>query len=161
MSSTKHEPLRGLRDYEARWEQAGACDAESREPLSVVENLDGDWKVERLSGPLPMPFVWKRIRGGRGMTLVSPPSLRNRAVPPAQLPFRLKQREGHVALIYVGPLSFLVDELRLEADGSWLGRASAAGVRYAWFRMVRRKAPTTPLADSHGAGERKSENRRL
>jgi hypothetical protein len=94
----------------------------------MVDNLEGDWKVERLSGPLPMPFVWKRIRGARGTTRVLPFG--------PKLPFRLEQREEHVALIYLGPLSFMVDELRLEADGSWLGRANAAGVRYAWFRMV-------------------------
>jgi len=111
--------------YEDRWEPAGR-----QGPPSVVENLEGDWRVERLSGPLPMPFVWKKIRGGRGTTRVSSFGPR--------FPFRLEQRERYVALIYLGPLSFLVDELRLEADGSWLGRANAAGVRYPWFRMIPR-----------------------
>ena len=111
--------------YEDRWERAGR-----QEPPSVVDNLEGDWRVERLSGPLPMPFVWKKIRGGRGTTRVSSFGPR--------FPFRLEQRERYVALIYLGPLSFLVDELRLEADGSWLGRANAAGVRYPWFRMIPR-----------------------
>jgi hypothetical protein len=134
---TEREPLRGSRFYEERWERAGTRDAEGQEALSVVENLDGDWRVERLSGPVPMPFVWKRIRAGRGTTRVSPPLRRRRGLPlEPKLPFRLEQREGHVALIYLGPLSFLVDEVRLEEDGSWLGRANAAGIRYAWFRMV-------------------------
>jgi hypothetical protein len=134
---TEREPLRGSRFYEERWERAGMRDAGGQEALSVVGNLDGDWRVERLSGPVPMPFVWKRIRAGRGTTRVSPPLRRRRGLPlEPKLPFRLEQREGHVTLIYLGPLSFLVDEVRLEEDGSWLGRANAAGIRYAWFRMV-------------------------
>ena len=114
-----------MKEYKDRWERAGRL-----ETSSVIKNLEGDWRVERLSGPLPMPFVWKRIRDDWGTTRVS-------SFAP-KFPFRLQQREGHVALIYRGPLSFLVDELRLEADGSWLGRANAAGVRYAWFRMIPR-----------------------
>ena len=116
-----------MKEYEERWERAG------QESLSIVKNLEGDWKVERLRGPVPMPFVWKRIRYGRGETRVL-------AFGP-KLPFRLEQREGHVSLIYRLPLSFLVDELRREADGSWLGRANAAGTQYAWFRMVPMKTP--------------------
>ena len=137
MTFTEREPLRGSRFYEERWERAGMRDAEGQEALSVVGNLDGDWRVQRLSGPVPMPLVWKRIRAGRGTTRVSPPLRRRSSLPlEPKLPFGLEQREGHVALIYLGPLSFLIDELRLEEDGSWLGRANAAGVRYAWFRMV-------------------------
>jgi hypothetical protein len=75
-----------------------------------------------------MPFVWKRIRGGWGETYLLPFG--------PKFPFGLEQREGHVALIYRPPLSFLVDELRAEVDGSWLGRAKVAGFRYAWFRMT-------------------------
>ena len=131
----KREPGISIRDYERRWERAR--DAGREKLLNTVENLDGDWKIERLSGPAPIPFVWKRIENGRGTTRLSPPGLR----PEPKLPFRLEQREGHVALIYLGPLSFLLDELRPEADGSWLGRANAAGIRYAWFRMVRLESP--------------------
>ena len=145
MSFTEHEPHSGSKFYEERWERAGKRDAEGLEPLSVVGNLDGDWKVERLSGPVPMPFVWKRIRAGQGTTRVSPPLRRRRGLPlEPKLPFRLEQREGHVTLIYLGPLSFLVDELRLEEDGSWLGQANAAGIRYAWFRMSPFVSTTNP-----------------
>ncbi len=127
---------KGLKEYEDRWEWAGTRDAARREPLSVLRNLEGDWKVERLSGPVPMPFVWKRIRGGRGETRAFP-WWRSRGLPlEPKLPFELEQREGHVVLIYRPPLSFLIDELRLEEDGAWLGRANVAGFRYAWFRMI-------------------------
>jgi hypothetical protein len=153
VSSTKHKPRSGLREYEERWERAGARDAEAQKSLSVVGNMDGDWRVERLSGPVPMPFVWKRIRAGRGTTRVSPPLRRRSGLPlEPKLPFRLEQREGHVALIYLGLLSFLVDELRLEEDGSWLGRANAAGIRYAWFRMVSVESNINPASGIRNPG---------
>ena len=131
MSSTEHRPQSGPEDYKERWKRADERSVERQAWLDTLRNLQGDWKVERLSGPLPMPFVWKRIRGGRGETYFLPSSL-----PAPGLPFELEQRRGHVALIYRPPLYFLVDELRPEADGSWLGRASASGIRYAWFRMI-------------------------
>ena len=153
MSFTEHEPRSGSRFYEERWERAGKRDAERLEPLSVVGNMNGDWKVERLSGPVPMPFVWKRIRTGRGTTRVSPPIRRRISLPlEPKLPFRLEHREGHVALIYLGPLSFLVDELRLEEDGSWLGQANAAGIRYAWFRMLPMMSTINPASGSRNPG---------
>ena len=155
MSSVKHKPHSGLREYEERWERAGVHDAEAQNSLNIVGNLDGDWRVERLTGPVPMPFVWKRVRAGRGTTRVSPPLRRRRGLPlEPKLPFRLEQREGHVALIYLGPLSFLVDELRLEEDGSWLGRANAAGVRYAWFRMVPAESIMNSTRGAQGPGRR-------
>lgn len=106
-----------------------AVGAESQVVESVVEDLDGDWKVERLSGPVPMPGVYKAVRNGRGRTWA-------RWSPFPDLPFRLEQRKDHVLLIYGSPFSGLRDELRREADGSWLGRATVAGRRYAWFRMA-------------------------
>ena len=109
------------KDLEARWEQSAA--------VGGVESLDGEWKVQRLSGPVPMPGVYKAARGGRGTTWA-------RWSPFPALAFHLEQREGSVMLIYDSPLSFLEDELRLGDDGSWLGRARVAGVQYAWFRMV-------------------------
>ena len=153
MSSTRHRPHSDPRAYEERWQRAGMRGAEGRELLSAVGNLDGDWKVERLTGPVPMPFVWKRIRAGRGTTRVSSPLRQRRNLPlEPKLPFRLEQRQGHVALIYLGPLSFLVDELRLEEDGSWLGRANAAGIRYAWFRMVPVESNTNPASGIRDLG---------
>jgi hypothetical protein len=119
-----------MESYEERWRRASALDAaRPGGPASVPRNLEGNWEVQRLSGPLPMPFVWKHVRNGRGETYPSP-------LPVLGIPFRLEQREGYVALVYRFPLSFMVDELRLEEDGSWLGRAHASGVRYAWFRML-------------------------
>jgi hypothetical protein len=137
------EPQGNPTEYEDRWERAASVRNVARRELlgevsiSIVKNLEGDWKVERLSGPVPMPFVWKRIRGGRGETHVLPRSWQAIGAPlEPKFPFELKQREGHVSLIYRPPLSFMVDDLRLEANGSWLGQATAAGIRYAWFQMV-------------------------
>ena len=96
--------------------------------LSTIENLEGDWKVERLSGVVPMPGVWKRVRGPRGSTRIG----RSPGVP-----FRLEQRGNYVALIYRPPLHMMVDELRYEEPHSWLGRATVAGIEYARFRMAR------------------------
>lgn len=92
-----------------------------------VEALEGVWNVERLSGPLPVAGVWKRVWGVQGETRVwgSP-----------GIPFMLERREKCVALVYRPPLAFLVDELRLEESSSWIGRATVAGLGYAWFRMV-------------------------
>lgn len=137
------EPQGNPTEYEDRWERAASVHNVARRELlgevsiSIVKNLEGDWKVERLSGPVPMPFVWKRIRGGQGETHVLPRSWQTIGAPlEPKFPFELKQREGHVSLIYRPPLSFMVDDLRLEANGSWLGQAKAAGIRYAWFQMV-------------------------
>ncbi len=68
----QHAVRSGLKDYEERWERAGVSDAARGGLPSIVANLQGDWNVERLSGPLPMPFVWKRVRNGRGETYVLP-----------------------------------------------------------------------------------------
>ena len=137
------EPQGNPTEYEDRWERAASVRNVARRELlgevsiSIVKNLEGDWKVERLSGPVPMPFVWKRIRSGRGETHVLPRSWQAIGAPlEPTFPFELKQREGHVSLIYRPPLPFMVDDLRLEANGSWLGQAKAAGIRYAWFQMV-------------------------
>ena len=38
-----------------------------------MKDLEGDWRVERLSGLLPpMIAIWKRIRDGRGSTRFGP-----------------------------------------------------------------------------------------
>ena len=94
-----------------------------------MSHLEGDWRVERLSGVLPpMLGVWKRVCGYRGET---------RFGPLPGVPFRLEQREEYVALIYRPPFSMLVDELRAEADGSWLGRTTLGGRELGQFRMIR------------------------
>lgn len=124
-------PQSGMQGYEERWREVGAREVAWREQLGILRDLQGDWKVERLSGLLPMPFMWKRVRGGRGETYVLPPARRGPG-----LPFKVEQREGRAVLIYRPPLSFLVDELRLEGDSTWLGRATAAGILYAWFEML-------------------------
>ncbi len=113
--------------YEDRWQSAGARLVRGGSP-SVLKDLEGDWRVERLTGPVPMVGLWKRVSGTRGAT--------RGWWGPLGIPFKLERQEGHVALIYEPPFSFMVDELRLQEDGSWIGRAYAAGVRYAWFRMV-------------------------
>ena len=95
---------------------------------SVIANLQGDWRVVRLTGPLPMAGLWKQVNGAGGKT--------RGWWGPLGLPFELEQREERVLLVYKPPLAFMVDELRSEEDGSWIGRATAAGALYAWFRLV-------------------------
>ena len=97
-----------------------------------MTNLEGEWRVERLGGLLPpMIGIWKRIHGDGGQTRIG-------LLWPGA-PFRLVQRcEGHVALVYRPPLWGLVDELRIEADGSsWLGRAMLGSYELGRFRMTR------------------------
>ena len=76
-----------------------------------------------------MVGVHKRIRGDRGTTRVG-------LLP--GWPFRLERRSsGRVALVYHPPFSAFVDEIRAEADGSWLGRSTLGGLELGRFRMVR------------------------
>ena len=85
--------------------------------------LDGVWKVERVSGVLPpMVGVRKRIRGARGVT----------AVGPVQVPFTVAGR----TLRYHAPLGGLVDYLEPESEG-FSGRATVRGREYARFRLCR------------------------
>jgi hypothetical protein len=89
--------------------------------------LDGEWRVERVSGLLPpRPQLRKRIRGVEGATHVGPLRLRFAVRP-----------HGHqlVELVYGVPL--LVDRVRERGDGSWDGEAFLAGVPYCRFRLVR------------------------
>jgi ferritin-like metal-binding protein YciE len=95
-----------------------------------MKDLEGDWRVERLSGLLPpMTGVRKRIRGDRGESRIG-------LLP--GWPFRVERREGRVALIYDPPFSALVDELQAGAHGSWLGRSTLGGRELGRFRMSRR-----------------------
>jgi hypothetical protein len=103
-----------------------------------MKELDGDWRVERVGGLLPpMAGVWKRIRDDRGETCIG--------VLPVWS-FRVERREGYVALVYRPPFSALVDELRAETDGSWLGRSTLGGREIGEFRMVRLRRRNGPAA---------------
>jgi hypothetical protein len=107
-----------------------ASEINAVDPNNHLEKLQGDWRVERLSGLLPpMPGVWKRIHGCRGETRVGP-------LP--GIPFDLEPRADWVALIYRSPLSMVTDRLTPEADGSWMGRATIKGIELGRFSMRRR-----------------------
>jgi len=104
-----------------------------------VKPLEGDWRVERLTGVLPpMVGVWKRIRGDLGETWIGPLPI---------WPFRLEQREGYVALIYRPPFSLFVDEVWAQRDGSWLGRSTLGGHELGRFRMARYGGSVSRKAD--------------
>jgi hypothetical protein len=101
-----------------------------------TKELEGEWRIERLGGLLPpMVGIRKRIRGARGETRL--------AILPLW-PFRVERRTGRVALAYSPPLSLLVDELRPEARGSWLGRTVIGSLELGRFRMIRSKGHDDP-----------------
>ena len=114
--------------FEERWRKAGEY-YDGAQRLFSVDDLEGSWEVQRLSGLVPMSGIYKVISGNRGRTGA-------RWAPFGDVGFTLTQRGSSVVLVYNKPLSFMRDEFRREADGSWLGKARAAGVHYAWFRMV-------------------------
>jgi len=89
-----------------------------------VGELDGVWKVRRVSGALPpLAGVRKRIAGARGETVV---------VGGPGLPFDVHGLE----LRYRPPLQWLVDVL--EPDGPrFRGRATAFGCTYGRFELRR------------------------
>lgn len=120
----------GHDEYEKRWQVAGSGRHEGEpDPAPCAAALDGGWRVERLTGAVPMSGLYKVVCGGRGRTGAS-------WSPLPDLGFRLTRLESSVLLIYDSPLSFLRDEFRREADGGWIGRARAFGRQYAWFRML-------------------------
>lgn len=84
--------------------------------------LEGRWRVERVSGPLPPGGLRKRIGRRRGSTRLGP-------VPLAL--FRVRERT----------LDYLVwpvrDELSPAADGTWSGRGFLFGREFCRFRLVR------------------------
>jgi hypothetical protein len=86
-----------------------------------VPSLDGNWRVERVSGLLPPLRIRKRIAGTTGVTRIGP----------VLLPFRV----AGTTLRYRGPLRALVDELEPSGDG-FLGRGKFLGREYARFRLV-------------------------
>ncbi|MBA3734419.1 MAG: DUF892 family protein [Actinobacteria bacterium] len=84
--------------------------------------LDGVWKVERVSGALPpLHGCVKRIHGTRGTTEFP-------HVP--GLPFEVRGRELHY------PLSMFVDKLEPQ-NGSYLGRSTLLGRELGQFKMRR------------------------
>jgi ferritin-like metal-binding protein YciE len=94
-----------------------------------MKDLEGDWRVERLSGFLPpMLGIRKRIRGDRGEIQVG-------ALPGWS--FRVERREERVALVYREPFSAIVDELWTGSENSWLGRSTLGGRELGRFRMTR------------------------
>ncbi len=91
--------------------------------------LEGEWRLQRLSGALPpLIGVRKEVRGDRGKTWFGP-------FPAAS--FRVEEREDCLALVYRPPFSVLVDEVRRESEGSWLGKATLGGRTFGRFRMTR------------------------
>jgi hypothetical protein len=101
-----------------------------------MNELDGVWDVERVSGLLPpLVGVRKRIRGARGKTTVAG----------VGAPFDVVGRE----LRYRGPLRGLVDFLEPAVDGGWDGRATFLGREYGRFRLTPlREKPKPPSAAS-------------
>ena len=84
-------------------------------------SLDGDWRVERVSGLLPPVAMRKRVDGDSGVTQVGP----------LRLPFRVVG----TTLQYRPPLQAFADELQASGDG-FAGRAKIFGREYARFRLV-------------------------
>ena|SRR5215210_2188913 len=94
-----------------------------------VTDLEGDWRVARVSGLLPpMLGVWKRIHGNRGET---------RFGPLPGVAFRVEECEGDIALIYCPPLSMFIDQLRPGPHGLWLGQSTVCGRKFGRFQMTR------------------------
>jgi len=94
-----------------------------------MSDLDGSWRVERVSGFLPpLLGVRKRIHGARGETVVGR----------ARAPFDVVGQE----LRYRAPLAGLVDVLEPEPGGSWAGRATLHGREYGRFRLTPEKEET-------------------
>ena len=94
-----------------------------------MDELEGRWRVERLSGVLPpMVAVHKEIHGKRGET---------RFGHLIRLRFRIEEREDCSALVYRPPFSILVDEVRKRTQDSWLGETTLGGRTFGRFRMMR------------------------
>ena len=92
-----------------------------------MSDLDGLWRVERVSGLLPPLYgVRKRIEGDHGETRIGP-------LP--GVPFRV---DG-LTLVYHAPLGGFVDLLERKGDG-YNGRATFRGRDYGRFRLRREPA---------------------
>ena len=75
-----------------------------------------------------MVGVWKRTGPRWGESRVGPLIV---------WPFRVERREEGLALVYLPPFSALVDEVRPEPDGTWVGRSVLGGRELGRFRMRR------------------------
>lgn len=105
------------------------------------QQLEGEWRVERLSGLLPpMVGIWKRFSGESGETRFGALLVWR---------FRIERRAEHIALVYRSPFSKLVDELWAETEDSWLGRTMLGGFKLGRFRMTRSKTRD----DSRGSSQ--------
>ena len=94
-----------------------------------MTELDGHWRVERVSCALPPFGVGKRIRGDAGWTTLA-------GVPAA--PFRVAGSN----LVYRGwPVK---DVLAPREDGTWDGRGLLLGREFCRFRLVP-ETKTQPL----------------
>jgi ferritin-like metal-binding protein YciE len=90
-----------------------------------MSELDGVWKVDRIGGALPPLYgCVKRINGSHGTTAFS-------RMP--GMPFEIRGLELH----YRPPFTLLVDKLEARGDGSYFGRATAAGLEFGQFTMRR------------------------
>ena len=90
-----------------------------------MPELDGEWDLRRVSGFMPpLAEIRKRIRGGRGATVL-PGGI--------GVPFAVVGRE----LRYRPPFSMVADVLEPDGDG-WHGRATVFGRTVGEFRMSRR-----------------------
>jgi hypothetical protein len=102
---------------------------ESGRGRGSASDLEGRWRVERLSGILPpMLGVNKEISGARGRTKLGPLPV---------LPFRVESREDCIALAYSPSFSVLIDELTAGSGDSWVGRTTLGGYKLGRFRMTR------------------------
>ena len=102
---------------------------ESGSGPASIDELDGRWRVERLSGALPpMVAVHKEIHGKRGETKLGHF---------LAWPFRIEEREDCPALVYRRPFSILVDEVRKQTEDSGLGATTLGGRAFGRFRMTR------------------------
>jgi ferritin-like metal-binding protein YciE len=89
-----------------------------------VNELDGVWAVDRLSGALPpLSGCVKRINGGHGTTEF--PRFPG-------MPFEVRGLELH----YQAPFAMLVDKLEPQ-DAGYLGRATLLGREFGQFRLRR------------------------
>ncbi len=92
--------------------------------LLRVNELDGVWAVDRVSGALPpLPGCVKRIHGDRGTTEF--PRFPG-------VPFEVRGLELH----YLAPFAMLVDKLE-PRNGGYLGHATLLGREYGRFTMRR------------------------